>query len=180
MKRSVLFPCPGTGRKTRRNWIGDIYSAILSDHPINEKYALPRCVEGRCTGSYRSLGAVTPSSSVPPPSVTDSTLVGTPVEGLGWSMRCFHRNQTHRPPPLPTVHSTEGCSLRFKTYRYFLGNSSHLLDNPLPFAISYNTENYFFKSESSVLTFSYFYRLFKLRIARHIMILRYGRLQLKH
>lgn len=49
----------------------------------------------------------------------DPRRLGTPVEGLGWSMQCFHRNQTRRPPPLPTMHSTEGCSLRLKTYRYF-------------------------------------------------------------
>lgn len=74
-----------------------------------------------------SKGAVTPPS-IPPLLVTDSTLVGTPVEGLERSMQCFHRNQTRCPPPLPTVHSTVGCSLRFKTYRCFPSNSSHLLE----------------------------------------------------
>jgi len=52
-----------------------------------------------------------PPSLLPPQRVaTDSTLVGTTLgfEGLGRSMQRYHGNQTRRPPPLPTVHSTVG------------------------------------------------------------------------
>ena len=40
--------------------------------------------------------------------------------GLGRSMQCYHGNQTRRPPPLPTVHSTVGLrDPRSKMQRYF-------------------------------------------------------------
>lgn len=119
-----------------------LYSSIdkfLFAHPVEKHARLPGCVEGRCTNGYRSRRAAVGNPSLPPspphplvptapplPSPSLPPLAGASgnglrssseqprFEGLGRSMQRHHGNQTRRPPPLPTVHSTAGLAIRVR------------------------------------------------------------------
>lgn len=117
-----------------------IIEKILFAHPV-EKHALLAGLRGRAMHQrlpFPKGGGCQSPLDTPLRSTTTTTTRASEwqrtrpsseqprFEGLGRSMQRHHGNQTRRPPPLPTVHSTAGLAIRVRMQRY-LGNGNYPL-----------------------------------------------------